>query len=165
MAWEDVCVFVKIVARMSASSPPNNSATNKYMDSVSPEVRSRTMALVRAKDTKPEMVVRRVTHSLGFRYRLHDNRLLGVPDLVFPRLKKIIFVHGCFWHRHPGCAMARLPKSNLAFWLPKLNGNWERDQRNARLLRKEGWRVKVVWECQTKRPERMRRAIERFLNL
>jgi DNA mismatch endonuclease (patch repair protein) len=110
------------------------------------------------------MLVRRAAHSLGFRYRLHDNRLPGLPDLVFPRLKKIIFVHGCFWHRHPGCAMARLPKSNLAFWLPKLNGNRERDQKNSRLLRKEGWRVKVVWECQTKKPERMKGSIERFLN-
>src|ERR1700722_2061996 len=134
------------------------------MDTLSRSERSERMARIRGRDTKPELLVRRLVHRCGFRYRLHRKMLPGKPDLFYESRKKVIFVHGCFWHRHPGCALARLPKSNLAFWLPKLNGNWERDQRNARLLRKEGWRVKVVWECQTKRLEQMRRSIERFLN-
>lgn len=104
------------------------------------------MSLVRAKNTKPEMVVRRLVHSLGFRYRLHDRRMPGIPDLVFPSRRAVIFVHGCFWHRHANCG--RMPKSRLDYWLPKLERNKERDQANIKALRREGWRVLVIWECQ-----------------
>src|SRR5690606_42005026 len=99
-------------------------------DSLSPGERSRVMSRVRGKDTRPEMLVRRLLHGAGFRYRLHDGSLPGKPDLVFPRRRKVIFVHGCFWHRHEGCALARIPKSNRSFWLAKLDGNKARDETN-----------------------------------
>jgi DNA mismatch endonuclease (patch repair protein) len=133
------------------------------MDTISRKLRNRTMAAVRGKDTKPEMLVRCLAHSLGYRCRLHNRKLPGVPDLVFPGRRKIIFVHGCFWHRHPGCSLARLPKSRLEFWVPKSEGNHERDAKNVKLLRRDGWRVKVIWECETKQPERLRKGLERFL--
>ncbi|HBI46414.1 MAG TPA: very short patch repair endonuclease, partial [Planctomycetales bacterium] len=97
------------------------------MDSLSPEERSERMSRVRNKDTKPELVVRRLVHSLGYRYRLHSGRLPGRPDIVFAGRKKVVFVHGCFWHRHRGCALCRMPKSRLDFWAPKLEGNRRRD--------------------------------------
>jgi DNA mismatch endonuclease (patch repair protein) len=110
------------------------------------------MALVRHKDTKPELRVRRFLHAAGLRYRLHDKRLPGKPDMVFPAKLVVVFVHGCFWHQHPDptCKLARLPKSRLDFWQPKLEGNAERDRRNVTALEAAGWRVVTVWECQTK---------------
>jgi len=134
------------------------------MDTMTAQARSQRMSLIRGKDTKPEMLVRRTAHALGFRYRLHVTQFPGAPDLVFPRLGKLIFVHGCFWHRHPGCELARLPKSKLDFWVPKLNGNRERDIKNIKKLRRDGWQVKVIWECQTIHPQRLNQTIERFLN-
>ncbi len=104
------------------------------------------MSRIRSKDTVPEMTVRRLVHGMGFRYRLHQGHLPGKPDLVFPGRKKLIFVHGCFWHRHPKCS--RLPKSNQEFWVPKLEGNRQRDLRNQRNLRRLGWKILVVWECE-----------------
>lgn len=106
------------------------------------------MGRVRNKDTKPEMRVRRLVHSLGYRYLLHSDRLPGRPDMVFPGRKKVIFVHGCFWHRHEGCARCRLPKSRLDFWVPKLEKNKLRDSENQAKLRELGWDVLVVWECE-----------------
>jgi DNA mismatch endonuclease (patch repair protein) len=120
------------------------------MDTLTRTERSERMSLIRNKDTKPELLVRRIAYGCGFRYRLHVSELPGKPDLVFRRLGKIIFVHGCFWHRHPGCALARLPKSKLDFWEPKLDENSRRDIRNLRKLRKAGWKVQVIWECETK---------------
>lgn len=114
--------------------------------------RSAQMALIRGRDTKPEMRVRRALHSAGLRYRLHDRRLPGAPDLVFPQYRVALFVHGCFWHRHQGCAAARLPKSRLDFWKPKLEGNAVRDARQQLELKTLGWRVMVIWECQTTDP-------------
>lgn len=134
------------------------------MDRLDREQRSAQMARVRAKDTRPEWAVRRLTHGLGYRYRLHGGGLPGRPDLVFPGRGAIIFVHGCFWHRHPGCALARLPKSRLDFWEPKLSANRRRDQRNERALRALGWRVMVVWECQVANTERLAARIRRFLD-
>jgi DNA mismatch endonuclease (patch repair protein) len=133
------------------------------MDNLNPSDRSYRMSLIRAKDTRPEMVVRQMAHRLGYRFRLHDSSLPGRPDLVFPRLGKIIFVHGCFWHRHPGCRLARLPKSKLDFWVPKLNGNRVRDLGNIEKLRRDGWRIKIVWECQTQRLQQLQKTLERFL--
>jgi DNA mismatch endonuclease (patch repair protein) len=101
---------------------------------------------------------------LGYRYRLHDSRLPGCPDLVFKSRRKVIFVHGCFWHRHSRCALARMPKSRLDFWRPKLEGNKARDRRNHRALTRGGWRVLTIWECQTSEPERLRKIIRRFLD-
>lgn len=117
-------------------------------DTVTGRERSRIMAAVRSKDTAPEMMVRRMVHALGFRYRLHVRALPGTPDMVLPRLRKIINVSGCFWHMH-GCGRCRIPKSRRRYWLAKLHRNAARDKMNQRLLRRLGWRVLVVWECQT----------------
>jgi DNA mismatch endonuclease (patch repair protein) len=122
------------------------------------------MSRVRAKDTRPEMLVRRLVFSLGYRYRLHERKLRGHPDLVFGKLRKVIFIHGCFWHRHGGCALARLPKSRLDFWVPKLEGNKHRDQKNRRALAKAGWNVLAIWECQLRNTGRLQTRIRRFLD-
>lgn len=126
--------------------------------------RSHQMSLVRSRDTKPEMVVRRLVHGLGFRYRLHHAGLPGKPDLVFAKRRKVIFVHGCFWHQHddPECWRSRLPKSRPEFWIPKLKANTERDARDIAVLQTGGWDVMVVWECETK-PRRMHKLQERIL--
>lgn len=129
--------------------------------------RSAQMARVRGKDTKPEMVVRRLVHAMGYRYRLHRKDLPGKPDLVFPGLRKIIQVNGCFWHQHPdpACRRARIPKTRREFWVPKLEGNARRDIENERALRKLGWDVLVVWECETipSRREELAGKLEEFL--
>jgi DNA mismatch endonuclease (patch repair protein) len=122
------------------------------------------MARVRAKNTRPELGVRKLVFALGYRYRLHDRKLPGCPDLVFGPRRKVIFVHGCFWHRHARCALARLPKSRLDFWLPKLEGNRTRDLRNRRALARRGWKVLTIWECQLRDAERLNNKIRRFLD-
>lgn len=124
------------------------------------------MSRVRNKDTKPEMLVRRLVHRLGFRYRLHRRDLPGCPDLVFSKRRKVVFIHGCFWHRHPdpNCRLARLPKSKLDFWIPKLEANRARDIRNQRALRELGWRCLVVWECELKHKERLENKLIAFLS-
>jgi DNA mismatch endonuclease (patch repair protein) len=122
------------------------------------------MARVRATNTQPELRVRKLLFALGYRYRLHAKELPGHPDIVFRKLGKVIFVHGCFWHRHTSCALARLPKSRLEFWLPKLEGNKKRDVRNKRALQREGWKVMTIWECQLKRPEWLRERLRKFLD-
>jgi DNA mismatch endonuclease, patch repair protein len=114
------------------------------------------MSLVRSKDTAVELSVRRAVHSMGYRYRLHVRALPGQPDLVFPRRRLALFVHGCFWHRHPGCPLARLPKSKLDFWEPKLEGNRTRDLRVQEELRELGWGHAVVWECEAARADSLR---------
>jgi DNA mismatch endonuclease (patch repair protein) len=106
------------------------------------------MAAIRSKDTKPEMMVRSLVHGLGFRYRLHRKDLPGSPDLVFASRNKVIFVHGYFWHQHPGCRYATRPATRADFWAKNLDGNTERDQRNIRELKQSGWGVLVIWECQ-----------------
>jgi DNA mismatch endonuclease, patch repair protein len=108
------------------------------------------MAGIKARDTKPEIVVRSWLHRAGFRFRVHRRDLPGSPDIVLPRWNAVIFVHGCFWHRHPGCAMAATPRSRAKFWNAKFAANIERDRRNVLALRRSGWRVKVVWECSLK---------------
>ena len=122
------------------------------------------MSRVRSKDMRPEMAVRKLIFSLGYRYRLHGRDLPGCPDLVFRRRRKVIFVHGCFWHRHPNCALARLPKSRLDFWQPKLERNRERDEQNKRALQREGWKVLTVWECELTDSRRLEKRIRRFLD-
>jgi DNA mismatch endonuclease, patch repair protein len=133
------------------------------VDTLTPEERSERMSRVRSRDTKPEKLVRSLVHRMGYRYRLHRSSLPGCPDLVFPGRKKVIFVHGCFWHRHPGCPNTRMPKSRLDFWQLKLEENKRRDARNRRRLRNLGWQVLVIWECQVKSVERLERKIGRFL--
>ena len=134
------------------------------MDNLSRAERSEIMARVRSTDTRPEILVRKLVYALGYRYRLHARELPGRPDIVFRKRAKVIFVHGCFWHRHAGCALARMPKSRLEFWQPKLEGNKKRDERNKRELQRMGWKVLTVWECQVNRPARLADRIRRFLD-
>ena len=122
-------------------------------DVVSPETRSRMMSGIRGRDTQPELVVRRFLHRQGFRFRLHVAGMPGRPDLVLARYRTAIFVHGCFWHRHPGCRYATLPATRREFWETKLEGNATRDARDTAALEAVGWRVIVVWECDVRRGE------------
>lgn len=108
------------------------------------------MAGIPSKDTKPEIIVRKLAHGLGYRYRLHDRKLPGSPDLVFPSRRKVIFVHGCFWHRHSGCRLAYFPRSNIEFWQTKFDTNVQRDKRVIKKLEETGWDVLVIWECETR---------------
>jgi len=126
--------------------------------------RSALMARIRKKDTKPEIVVRRLAHAMGFRFRLHRRDLPGTPDLVFPRLRKAVLVHGCFWHRHD-CRLGRkTPDKNLDYWRPKLERNQARDTENELRLRALGWDVMVVWECQVGDLDRLRAELAGFLS-
>lgn len=134
------------------------------MDSVSPRRRSEIMSMVRSRDTKPELLVRHLVRAMGYRYRLHVKDLRGTPDLVFPRRRKVIFIHGCFWHRHSRCTLARLPKSRKSFWIPKLSANRSRDVRNRRALNRAGWHVLTVWECQLSHLDRLNNRIRSFLS-
>lgn len=120
------------------------------MDNHTPEQRSRNMSAVRGKNTKPEIVVRRWLHAAGYRFRLHVATLPGCPDIVLPRYRTAIFVHGCFWHQHPGCLKATRPTSNRAFWDKKLDENIQRDITKQAELRALGWNVVVIWECSVK---------------
>lgn len=123
------------------------------------------MSRVRGRDTKPELIVRRLLHALGYRFRLHARDLPGRPDIVFRSRRAAIFVHGCFWHRHPDleCRLARLPRSRLDFWVPKLEGNRARDLANIDELRRLGWRVLLVWECELKDREQLGNKLRRFV--
>jgi DNA mismatch endonuclease, patch repair protein len=134
------------------------------VDTLSPAERSEIMARVRSKNTRPELFVLKLVFALGYRYRLHVGNLPGRPDLVFRKRRKVIFVHGCFWHRHNACALARLPKSRIEFWLPKLEGNKRRDRRNKRALAKEGWKVLTIWECQLRNTAKLQKILGRFLD-
>lgn len=129
-----------------------------------PDERRRLMAKIKATDTKPEMLVRREAHRLGFRYRLHVQGLPGTPDLVFPRLKKTIFVHGCFWHRHPGCARTTTPKAHGEYWRKKFDDNVRRDESSQAALEALGWQVLVIWECQSKIREDLSDLVGTFLS-
>ena len=128
----------------------------------SPE-RSALMGRIRGRDTAPEMLVRRMAHALGFRFRLHVRGLPGRPDIVFPAHRKIIFVNGCFWHRHLGCVKTTTPKTRIAFWQAKFDGNVARDVRTTTELRRAGWDVLIVWECQTNDPVALSKALTMFL--
>ena len=135
------------------------------MDTMTSAERSERMSRVRNKDTKPELRVRHLVSAMGYRYRLQYKKVPGRPDLAFPGRRKAIFVHGCFWHRHPdqSCPLARLPKSRLDFWLPKLEGNRSRDLRKEQELRERGWSLHVVWECQLRDEEKLRENLRAFL--
>jgi DNA mismatch endonuclease (patch repair protein) len=124
------------------------------VDSLSRKHRSWNMSRIRSRDTGPELLVRSALHRAGYRFRLHSKDLPGRPDIVLPKYHTVVFVHGCFWHRHKGCRFAYTPKSRVAFWNDKFASNIERDRRNSEALRKLGWRVLTVWECQATSPER-----------
>ena len=130
---------------------------------LSPEERSAKMRRIRKVDTKPELAVRRIAHKLGYRFRLHRRDLPGTPDLVFPRLRKVIFVHGCFWHQHDCRLGTKQPSTNTAYWLPKLARNVDRDRRTRKQLEDDGWEVFVIWECQTKVPDLITTLVRNFL--
>jgi DNA mismatch endonuclease (patch repair protein) len=134
------------------------------VDVLTREQRSHNMSRIRGRDTKPEMIVRRLVHANGYRYRLHRRDLPGRPDLVFPARRKIIFVHGCFWHRH-NCAFGSVrPATNADFWNRKIEGNVVRDKKAEAVLMHEGWRVLVIWECETRDQERLAQTLREFLD-
>ncbi len=132
------------------------------VDNRTPESRSALMSRIGGRDTAPEIIVRRLLHSLGYRFRLYRRDLPGKPDIVFPSRRKVIFVNGCFWHAH-GCRIGRPPKSRPEFWEPKLEHNRSRDRRNKAALRSKGWKVLTVWQCQTRVPGRLEARILSFL--
>jgi len=131
------------------------------MDRVSKEVRSRNMRRVRGKDTKPELIVRSVLHGLGYRFRLHRADLPGCPDIVLPKYRTVVLVHGCFWHQHPGCRKATIPATRSDFWAGKLGRNVERDGETKLKLKRLGWKIITIWECQTKDRETLLRHMRR----
>lgn len=135
-------------------------------DTIDPQRRSENMRRIRSVDTKPELLVRRITYGLGFRYRLHQRELPGCPDLVFGNRKKVIFVHGCFWHQHKECPGGRKPRSKSEYWNKKLNRNVRRDNASLKQLREMGWDAMVIWECELAAPNGEKRcaaSIRRFL--
>lgn len=137
------------------------------VDSVSTQRRSEIMSHIRAKDMVPEMAVRKLVHAKGYRYRIHRKDLPGNPDLVFPSRKKVIFVHGCFWHQHESrsCKITRTPKSNLEYWLPKLERTKRRDKENQKRLKEMGWGALIIWECEiSKSIDRVATQIDKFLD-
>ena len=119
------------------------------VDKLSKEKRSWNMSRIRSMDTEPEKAVRSLLHRLGYRFRLHQKNLPGKPDIVLPKYRSVIFVHGCFWHRHKGCKYAYSPKSRTEFWKKKFQGNIDRDRRHKKELKKLGWKIFVIWECET----------------
>ena len=135
------------------------------LDTLTVRERSERMSRIRSRDTKPEMRVRRLVHGLGYRYRLHAKDLPGRPDLVFRPRRKVIFVHGCFWHRHEGCSRNRTPKSpeRHSFWRDKLDGNARRDRLNEATLQRIGWEILVIWECETKDLDPLVERVRAFL--
>ena len=133
------------------------------MDRVDSKTRSRIMQAIHSRDTKPELAVRRMIHALGFRYRLHVKSLPGTPDLVFPSKRKVVFVHGCFWHRHKRCSYATSPTTNIEFWDEKFRNNVLRDRRTIRALKKQGWSAMIVWQCQLKNPSKLGGRLNEFL--
>jgi DNA mismatch endonuclease, patch repair protein len=134
------------------------------VDRLTKKQRSENMRKIKSKNSKPELLVRSLVHRLGYRYRLHDHSLPGRPDLVFPRRRKVIFVHGCFWHIHHQCKLAHVPASRQEYWQPKLQRNKARDQAHRRALTRCGWRSLVIWECEAGNPEAITARLKSFLD-
>lgn len=132
-------------------------------DTRTKEKRSEIMSMVHSKDTKPELMVRRLIYGMGFRYRLHCKELPGKPDIVMIGRKKIVDVRGCFWHSHEGCKYARLPKSRKDFWKTKIDRNRERDNKNLVMLNETGWQVLVVWQCELKNIDTLKKRLHEFI--
>jgi DNA mismatch endonuclease, patch repair protein len=128
----------------------------------SKEIRSFNMSRIKGKDTKPEMLVRRFLHANGFRYKLHDKTLPGKPDIVLPKYKTVIFIHGCFWHGHKGCKYFVVPKTRTEWWLNKINGNIVNDAQAIKALKQEGWKIITLWECDLK-PAKAERSLNSIL--
>ena len=167
--------FESQFAQLDVAPPDGSGFLNRYsgafmrnglkvcrMDTRTPEQRRKIMQSVKSKDTGPEMLVRRILHRLGYRFRLHRKDLPGRPDIVLPRHRKVILVHGCFWHAH-GCAKGRPPKSRKDYWLPKLQENVRRDRTKLEHLEALGWQVMVVWQCETKDVEVLAARLKDFV--
>ena len=133
------------------------------MDRISKTKRSAVMRRITKTNTQPELRVRKLLHAMGYRFRLHAPEIPGRPDIVFRAKRKVIFVHGCFWHQHRGCKLARQPKSNLEYWVPKLEGNWRRDTRVRRQLARDSWSYLTVWECQVQDEKRLANRLSNYL--
>lgn len=133
------------------------------MDTISPEKRSQNMARIKGRDTKPEKLIRSLLHCMGYRFRLCDKRLPGKPDIVLPRFKAVIFVHGCFWHGHENCKRAVIPATRPEFWSAKISGNQQRDKRNIVALEELGYRCLVIWQCETKNTDSLSERLSVFL--
>lgn len=133
------------------------------MDKLSKEKRSWNMSRIRGKDTKPEVIVRSMLHRMGYRFRIHVKRLPGCPDIVLPKYRAVIFVHGCFWHRHPGCKYAYTPKSRQDFWTKKFQKTVKRHEIVSRELERQGWKTLVVWECETANTQKIYRKLIDFI--
>ncbi|WP_366834250.1 DNA mismatch endonuclease Vsr [Burkholderia sp.] len=133
------------------------------MDPLSPAARSALMSRIRSTNSRGECALRSLLHRAGFRFRLHRRDLPGTPDIVLPKYSAVVFMHGCFWHQHPGCRSARIPHTNTDFWARKLNANVVRFERQRKALRDAGWRVFVVWECELRQPELVERRLVRQL--
>lgn len=132
---------------------------------LSPEQRSWNMSRIRSKNTKPEIMVRSILHRMGYRFRLHRKDLPGKPDIVLPKYKTVIFVHGCFWHHHKGCRRGNIPKSNTDYWIPKIEKNKKRDRKHRAALRKLGWNVLTVWECEVNSIEKLSKKLYRKMRI
>jgi DNA mismatch endonuclease (patch repair protein) len=135
----------------------------KRRDPLTDQERSRQMALVKSKNTRPELAVRRMIWSMGFRYRLHATNVIGRPDIVLKKHRRIIFVHGCFWHRHKGCSRTRMPKTRVRFWKQKFQLNITRDKVVRKKLRQSGWKILVIWECMSENATNLNKTLRRFL--
>lgn len=146
-----------------SSDRSERSLPEKSRRALSAEARSRMMRAIKSADTKPELAVRRMLTRLGYRYRVHVATLPGKPDIVFPRRKLVLFVHGCLWHLHDNCPLARMPKSKPEYWPVKLAMNKSRDARNRKDLKDRGWRAAVIWECETKDPSQLERRVRQAL--
>ena len=133
------------------------------MDSLSKERRSWNMSRIKGRDTKPEVIVRSLLHMMGYRFRLHRKDFPGKPDIVLPKYRTVIFVHGCFWHRHKSCKFAYVPKTRVEFWQNKFQGNIERDKLNQAKLKKAGWQVIVIWECHIKKLKALQKTLKKML--
>ena len=132
------------------------------VDVFTKQERSEIMSMVRSKDTKPELLVRSYLHRSGLRFRLHQKDILGKPDIVLRKHRTLVFVHGCFWHQHKGCKNARMPKSNQDYWHPKLEGNVKRFKKNQAALKRMGWRVFVLWECEARKPDKLAKLVKKI---
>ena len=146
-----------------AQEPSAVLAPNHMVDTLSPDNRRERMGRIRSKGSKPETAVRRLIHGMGFRYRLHAADLPGKPDLVFRGRHKVVFVHGCFWHRHIGCKLTRMPKTRQEFWRNKLEANRMRDLRNQAALQAGGWATFIAWECEVRDLDALRERVRAFL--
>lgn len=133
------------------------------MDNLTKKQRKLCMSRIRSKDTKPEKVVRKILTKLGFKYRLHNAGLPGKPDIVISKIKTVVFINGCFWHQHKNCRHQATPKTNVKYWTSKLKRNVEKQKKDIKLLKKEGWKVAIIWECETKNENRLTNKLRKIL--